>query len=102
MATSAELVQNAKVRFNHAESRLYLIEKYKTKLMVIQSGGMFNVTPELIGFLQSSTDESVILVDAYANPVKVDRQKLLTEAKEKYDQVMSQWLDEYTKLATEK
>lgn len=94
------LVENARVRFNHSESRLYLIEKYSNKLTVPHAGGMWNVTIELMSFLQSSTQDEIVLIDSYDNPIKVVRTELLEVVTEKYNNVMEDWHKEYTNLAT--
>jgi hypothetical protein len=93
------LVDNAKVRFNHSESRLYLIEKYKNKLVLPHAGGMFNITIELLSFLQASKKDYLVLLDSYNNPIKVSRLELLEAMTEKYDYIMSEWLHEYTELS---
>jgi hypothetical protein len=96
------LVENARVRFNHSESRIYLVEKYTNKLTVPHAGGMWNVTIELLAFLQSSTQDEIVLVDSYNNPIKVVRQELLAVVTEKYNNVMNDWHKEYSDLVTQR
>lgn len=92
-----KLVTTARLRFNHQESKQYLKEKYTNKLTLAYSGGMFAINKELIAFLSST--ECDIISDIYDNPIKINRQEFLKLAVETYNSVMSQWLDEYTKLS---
>jgi hypothetical protein len=96
------LVENAKARFNHNESRLYLIEKYKNKLTLSHGGGMWNITAEFLGYLASSKKDELILLDSFSNPIKVNRLDFLTEMTEKYEYLMEEWYKEYTELSTQR
>ena len=49
------LIERARARFNHQESRQYLIEKYSNQLHVSYRGGMWTVTTDLINFLRQPT-----------------------------------------------
>lgn len=97
MMTTNTLVAEARARFNHAESKQYLKEKYINMLTVAYSGGMFKVDQTLITFL--STTQADIIVDIYDNPVKVNRAELLELVTTTYNTVMSKWLEEYTTLS---
>lgn len=92
-----KLITEAKARFKHSESKLYLEEKYVNRLIIANQGGMWSVTPELLGFLKTAPDE-VILKDNYNNPVKVNSAELLSEAQTLYSAVMLAWFTEYTEL----
>lgn len=92
-----KLVIAARSRFNHQESKQYLKEKYTNKLTIAYAGGMFTIDKELIAFLSSA--ECDIITDIYDNPIKINRQEFLALIVETYNSVMSQWLDEYTKLS---
>lgn len=92
-----KLIQDAKARFRHNESKLYLQEKYKNKLTFANSGGMWTASPELISFLSLAPDE-VILKDNFGNPVKVVARELKDEAWKIYHAVMSDWYREYNNL----
>lgn len=97
--TTKVLVNTARERFYHSESRIYLTEKYKNKLNIPMAGGLWQITPELIAFLRTSTKQKEILVDSYGNPVEVDVGELLSLASETYSAVMGEWLDEHRKLS---
>lgn len=94
-----KLIAEAKARFKHYESKLYLEEKYLNRLFIAAQGGMWVVTPELLGFLRTAP-HSVILRDSYNNPVQVNSAELLEDAQALYDEVMLAWLTEYTELNT--
>jgi hypothetical protein len=101
MTSADTIVEKAKARFNHNESRIYLKEKYTNLLQLVHMNGMFTVTIELIAFLSapSNDTESIIIVDDYGNPTQVDRKKLLEEARKHYNKIMTQWLEEHTELS---
>ena len=94
----ANLVKLANARFKHSESKLLLQEKYKSKLVIPYGGGMWELTPQLIAFLRTSSESVVILCDIYNNPVSVDTVALLELAQKTFQTVMSEWHKEYTKL----
>jgi hypothetical protein len=105
--TTSVFVKRARDRFSHHDSRQYLIEKYQNKLQVTHEGSLFKVTHELIALLRQpltdDTDSSldtIIILDVYNNPVKVNRVELLKLATHVYSEVMSQWHEEYTQLST--
>lgn len=91
------LVAASRARFNNHESKQYLKEKYTNMLSVAYNGSMFKVDQNLIAFL--STTQHDIVVDEYDNPVKVNRVEFSKLVNDTYDTIMSQWLEEYTKLS---
>jgi hypothetical protein len=93
-----KLINEAKARFNHNSAKAYLKNKYQSKLIVADQGGLWTSTPELIAFLSSTQDTTSILLDSYNNPIKVDTTKLLIKLKETYRIVMEKWHDEFTSL----
>lgn len=104
--TTSVFVKRARDRFSHSDSRQYLIEKYQNKLQITYEGSLFKVTLELIVILRQpilpnlAVDDTVIVLDVYNNPVKVNRQELLDLVTETYNTVMSEWHEEYTELST--
>lgn len=91
------LVVNSRARFNHSESKQYLKEKYTNMLTVPYSGGMFKIDQTLISFLNQT--ECDIITDIYDNPIRINREEFLNLATETYNKVMSEWLEETTKLS---
>lgn len=92
-----KLIKDIKARFKHHESKLYLQEKYKSKLYFPDQGGMWHATPGFIGFL-ASAPKTTVIEDNYGNPIKVDTKKLHTEALRVYEAVMIEWHNEYKDL----
>lgn len=97
-----QLIEQAKARYNHSQSRHALEAKYKSQLTVIYKGGMWDISVELLGLLstlQNNQRNTFILCDSYNKPVEIDVSELYTTALEKYDHIMSAWLAEYTELS---
>lgn len=92
-----QLVREAKTRFKHQESKLYLEEKYTSQLTFSSQGGSWTASPELISFLTHS-DLSIILLDNFKNPIKVDTNSLLEKMKSVYHTIMQEWYDESVQL----
>lgn len=93
-----QLITEAKARFNHNSAKAYLKDKYESKLSVAVQGGLWKATPELIGFLASITDDNVVLVDAFENPVLVNRIELHDALYKVYDEIMFLWYSEWAAL----
>lgn len=92
------LITEAKARFNHNSSKAQLKDKYESKLVVADQGGLWKATPELIGFLASETDEHVILIDTFENPVFVNRIELHSVLDKTYRDAMQLWYSEWKEL----
>lgn len=94
-----ELIAQAKARYNHQQSRVALLSKYSAELTITYSGGLWEVTPELIAFVSALEDDEVILQDSYDNPIKVNRKEILELLKTKYNTVMLEWYTEHQALS---
>lgn len=90
------LIKTARARFALQASKHHLQEKYSAQLTIPYSGGMWKITPELLAVLSSS--DSIILTDVYNTPILVNSQEFLPLAKEHYEKVMGEWLNEYQTL----
>jgi hypothetical protein len=80
----------------------YLKDKYYSKLIFAEQGGLWKASPELLTFLSASSDEIVILLDNYQNPVEVERKLLLDKTKEVYNSVMKEWSTEWKQLESKR
>ncbi len=96
------LIAEAKARFNHNSAKSYLKDKYDSKLIVAEQGGLWKATPELIGFLASTIDDEVILVDNFKNPVLVNRIKLHDVLLNTYNYTMNSWFAEWKDLESKR
>jgi hypothetical protein len=93
------LIAEAKARFNHNFSKAQLKDKYDSKLIIADQGGLWRADQKTISFLHSMQSElNVILIDTFDNPVLVNRVELLTKLKDTYDTVMRDWYNEWSKL----
>lgn len=95
---SLNLIQEVKARFKHQESKIYLEEKYQNSLSFANQGGLWTASIELLTFLRTSTTDTVVILDNYNNPVRVEVAELRDAVEQVYEEVMSQWHTEYTEL----
>jgi len=93
-----QLIADTKARFSHNSAKAYLKDKFNSKLLVAEQGGLWKATPELLGFLASSTDEQVILIDNFENPVLVNRIALHDVLYKAYNDAMTLWFSEWKEL----
>jgi hypothetical protein len=96
------LITEAKARFNHNSAKSYLKDKYDSKFIIADQNGLWRANPEIINFLNYSTDEYVILMDNFDNPVKVDRNVLLIKLSNTYRSVMEEWYNEWKELESKR
>lgn len=92
------LLKEAKARFSHESAKQYLTEKYKNQLTIVNQGGMWKVSLELIGFLKNAP-ETVVLLDIYDNPLRINSKELLSNAENIFYTVMNNWHDEWSMLS---
>jgi hypothetical protein len=95
------LIAEAKARFNHNSAKAQLKDKYDSKLIVADQGGLWRADQKTISFLhsmKSDWDNKLILVDTFDNPVLVNRVELLTKLKDTYNAVMREWYSEWVTL----
>jgi len=93
-----KLLKEAKSRFNHNSSKKYLKDKYQAKLVFADQSGLWCADPKLFSTLQFFTDDEVVLLDMYDNPVKVNRTQLWSKAYSIYRTVMNDWHTEFEEL----
>ena len=93
------LIAEAKARFSHNSAKSYLKDKYDSKLIVADQGGLWRADQHTISFLSSMNDSNlVILIDTFNNPVQVNCEILLTVLKDTYNTVMLDWYKEWKEL----
>ena len=96
------LLAEAKARFNHNSAKAYLSEKYSSKLLVAEQGGLWTASPQLISFIIAQSDftidDTVILIDNFGNPVQVKGPALLAVLQTTYNTVMNAWYAEWKEL----
>jgi hypothetical protein len=92
------LIAETKARFNHNSSKAQLKDKYDSKLIVANQGGLWRADQQTISFLSAMDDNFVILMDTFDNPVQVNRDKLLIILKDTYNKAMLEWYKEWKEL----
>ena len=92
------LIADAKARFNHNSAKAQLKDKYDSKLIVADQNGLWRADLETINFLNATTDEQVVIIDTFDNPVKVERALLMEKLLATYKQVMTDWHNEWSEL----
>ena len=92
------LIADAKARFSHNAAKAYLKDKYDSKFIVADQGGLWRANLETINFLNAVTDEKVILIDTFDNPVEVNRQELKNKLYTAYYDTMNNWHQEWVEL----
>lgn len=95
---TTQLISEVKARFGHNSAKAYLKDKYDSRLLVANQGGLWKATPELMGYLASRDDQSVILVDTFGNPIMVNRIELYNLLCEAYEDNMAAWYLEWKEL----
>ena len=96
------LLAESKARFNHNSAKAYLAEKYQSKLIVAEQGGLLKANAETILLLHSFTSANLVLIDTFNSPVKVDRQQLLEKLQQIYETTMEQWYTEWQLLESKR
>lgn len=96
------LILDAKARFSHNAAKAYLKEKYTNKLIIADQNGLWSADRQTISFLKSFTSKTLVLMDLFDNPVKVDRAKLLTKLQETYETAMNEWHAEWQELESKR
>jgi len=85
------IIAHIKQATNYQTNKHLLREKAQTDLCVPYNGGLFRASPELIAFLSVWDNDELYLEDTYLNPIKCDRNELLSLCKAHYFKVMNSW-----------
>jgi hypothetical protein len=96
------LLTESKARFNHNSAKSYLNEKYSSKLLVAEQGGLWRADAHTISFLNSFNTETLILIDTFNNIIEVNRTSLLDKLQTTYTTVMTQWNTEWKELESKR
>lgn len=96
------LISEAKARFNHNSAKAYLKEKYDAKLLVAEQGGLWKADQQTITFLATSTNDKIVVMDTFDNPVLVNRYELLNRLQKVYNDVMLEWHSEWKELESKR
>lgn len=94
----SDILTESKARFSHNAAKEYLKNKFDSKLIVADQGGLWTASPTLLTFLATTTSNSLVVMDNFDNPVKVNRVELLSKLTDTYNSVMNEWHQEWTEL----
>lgn len=93
-----ELIKETKARFSFNDQKHQLKNKYESKLIFAEQGGLWKATPELLAFLSLSSNNTFVLLDLYENPIKINRIQLLSKATTIYNETMDSWYNEFEEI----
>lgn len=97
--SSESIIQHSRARFAHEAAKRLLKEKYEAKMIFALAGGMWRAGPELLTLLQAiPVEDDVVIPDLYGNPVKINPTELRHLAFDRWQEQMTAWLVEYSKL----
>lgn len=93
-----ELINDSKARFSFNDQKQQLKNKYESKLIFAEQGGLWKASSELLTLLSTHSDKTIIILDLYENPIKIDRIQLLSKATATYNEIMDEWYNEYEEV----
>jgi hypothetical protein len=94
-----QLISHARARFDHAQAKRLLKEKYQAKMLFAYRGGMWCAGPALHAMIFTcGYMGEVVLPDQYENPIKVDTKELMALSQERWNEQMNAWHVEYEEL----
>jgi hypothetical protein len=97
------LITHARARFDHAQARRLLKEKYQAKMLFAYCGGMWRAGPELHAMIFTcGRMGEIVLPDLYENPVKVNSVELMNLSQERWNEQMNAWLIEHEELSRQR
>ena len=92
-------ISHARARFDHAQAKQVLKEKYQAKMLFAYAGGMWKAGPELHSTIFTcGRMGQVVLLDLYENPVMIDTTELMTMSQQRWQEQMTAWHIEYEEL----
>lgn len=82
-----EIQQSTDYKINKIE----LKEKILADLHMTYNGGMFLLDPAIMAFVATWPTSELFLEDVFENPISIQRDEFLTQAREHYHSVMNSW-----------
>lgn len=94
-----DIATRIRARFDHAAAKKNLAEKYEAKMLFAHAGGMWRTGPELLNILEVlGEDENAVLLDVYGTPVQINVPEMSILAKQRWQEIMNAWLEEWNQL----
>jgi hypothetical protein len=93
-----QMISHARARFDHAQARQVLKEKYQAKMLFAHNSGMWSAGPELLNTLMCCPGTESVILDLYGNPIKIVTTELFNLAQQRWQEQMNAWLVEHEEL----
>jgi hypothetical protein len=93
-----QIISHARARFDHAQAKLVLKEKYQAKMLFAYAGGMWQAGPELLNTLMCCPGTESVILDLYNTPIKIVTTELFNLAQQRWQEQMNAWLIEHEDL----
>jgi hypothetical protein len=65
---------------------------------MVYGNGMFLISPTILSFVATWPDETLYLEDVYENPIEINRDEFLYNARLHYQTVMNTWHQKHNEL----
>lgn len=98
MTSINNLVDQIKLSTNYQTNKRLLKERVLADLHMPFNGGLFLLNPGIMAFVATWPDQELFLEDVYNNPIKIQRDDFLHQAREHYYAVMNTWHAEHEEL----
>lgn len=92
------IIKQSRIRFDHNQAKQVLREKYEAKMLFAHAGGMWRAGADLLVLLNTVTTDTVVLVDEYGTPVKINVAELKEQVEQRWQEQMNGWLMEHEEL----
>jgi len=96
--TVQDLVTQVRQSTNYQVNKRILKEKIVTDLHMTYRNGMFLITPTILSFVATWPDPTLYLEDTYENPIEIDRDEFLLQARQHYQTAMNVWHQQHEEL----
>lgn len=98
MSTPEQLINQIRLATDYQKNKRELREKILTDLHLTYNGGLFLIDSGLLAFLATWHNDELCLEDVYKNPIKINREELLSQARQHYQSTMNAWHIEHERL----
>lgn len=97
-----KLIAHARARFDHAQQKKILAEKYEAKMLFANAGGLWKAGPLLLSTLSACQENTAVILDEYSNPVEVDVNELKFLAYQRWQETLNLWKAELEELSEQR
>lgn len=98
MTQITEIAEQIRLATDYQTNKRLLKERILTDLHLAYNSGLFLLGPEILAFVTTWPDKELFLEDVYGNPIKIQRDDFVTQAREQYHSVMNLWHIEHEEL----